>query len=56
MARFVGITCGIAARLLLDHHPTIDLPGVLAPYMKEICDPIREKLKREGIKVVERVL
>jgi saccharopine dehydrogenase (NADP+, L-glutamate forming) len=34
MARSVGVTCGIATQLLLDGHPALCKPGVLAPYMK----------------------
>ncbi|CAE6497076.1 unnamed protein product [Rhizoctonia solani] len=56
MARTVGIPCGIATRLVLDGEPALNKPGVHAPYTKEICDPIREKLEAEGIGMVERVL
>lgn len=56
MSRSVGVTCGIAAQLLLDGHPALNTPGVLAPYKKEICDPIREKLELEGIVMVENIL
>ncbi|KAK9318603.1 Saccharopine dehydrogenase [Lipomyces starkeyi] len=56
MARSVGVTCGIATQLLLDGHPALNTTGVLAPYKKDICDPIREILEREGIKMVEKVL
>ena len=54
MALTVGIPCGIATELVLDG--TINTPGVLAPYTKEICDPIREILESEGIALVEKVL
>ncbi|KAF2874774.1 hypothetical protein BDV95DRAFT_616041 [Massariosphaeria phaeospora] len=54
MAKSVGVTCGIATQLLLDGHPAIHKPGVWAPYTKDICDPIRELVEKEGIKVVER--
>lgn len=54
MSLSVGITCGIATQLLLDGNPALNTPGVLAPYRKEICDPIREILEREGVKMVER--
>ncbi|KAI9782437.1 MAG: hypothetical protein M1816_001889 [Peltula sp. TS41687] len=50
------ITCGIATQLLLDGHPALNTPGVLAPYMKEICDPIREILRREGVELVEKLI
>lgn len=56
MSKSVGVTCGIATQLLLDGHPAFDIPGVLAPYEKEICDPIRELLALEGIKMVEKTL
>lgn len=56
MANAVGVTCGIATQLLLDGHEALSVPGVLAPYKKEICDPIRELLEKEGIKMVEKVV
>ena len=43
MALYVGVPCGIAVQLVLDGK--ISTPGVLAPYSKEICDPIREILE-----------
>ncbi|KAI6023488.1 Spermine/spermidine synthase-domain-containing protein [Pisolithus marmoratus] len=39
MAVTVGVPCGIATQLVLDG--VINTPGVLAPYTKEICEPIR---------------
>lgn len=56
MSKSVGVTCGIAAQLLLDGHPALNTHGVLAPYKKEICDPIREKVELEGIVMVENIL
>lgn len=56
MAKAVGITCGVATQLLLDGLPALNTPGVLAPYKKEICDPIRERVEQEGIKMVEKML
>lgn len=56
MALSVGITCGIATQLLLDGHKALNTPGIVAPYKKEICDPIRELVEREGIKMVEATL
>lgn len=56
MAKAVGTTCGIATQLLLDGLPALNTPGVLAPYNKEICDPIREKVEQEGIQMVEKLL
>ena len=43
-----------AVQLVLDGK--ISTPGVLAPYSKEICDPIREILEAQGMGLVERVL
>ncbi|KAF7373561.1 Saccharopine dehydrogenase [Mycena sanguinolenta] len=54
MARTVGIPCGIASQLVLDS--VFSTPGVHAPYSKEFCDPIREKLEKEGLGLTERVL
>ncbi|KAF7316341.1 Saccharopine dehydrogenase [Mycena indigotica] len=54
MALTVGIPCGIASQLVLDG--VIKTPGVHAPYSKDICDPIREKVELEGLGLVERVL
>jgi saccharopine dehydrogenase-like NADP-dependent oxidoreductase len=54
MALTVGLPCGIATQFVLDG--VIKTPGVLAPYTKELCDPLREKLESEGIKMIERVL
>ncbi|EPE35902.1 Glyceraldehyde-3-phosphate dehydrogenase-like, C-terminal [Glarea lozoyensis ATCC 20868] len=54
MSLSVGVTCGIATQLLLDGHPALNVPGVLAPYTKEICDPIRDLLEQEGVKMVEK--
>ncbi|KAL8243968.1 hypothetical protein R6Q59_010226 [Mikania micrantha] len=56
MAKSVGVTCGVATQLLLDGHPSLNKPGVLAPYTKEICDPIRELVNKEGLKMVEKVV
>ena len=56
MAKSVGMTCGIATQLLLDGHKALNVPGVLAPYLKEICGPIRELVKEQGIKMVERLV
>ncbi|KAH7198719.1 saccharopine dehydrogenase [Fusarium flagelliforme] len=56
MAKGVGLTCGIATQLLLDGNPAFNKPGILAPYSRELCDPIRARVEDEGIKLVERVL
>lgn len=54
MALLVGVPCGIATQFVLDG--VISTPGVLAPYTKELCDPLREALEQEGIGMVEKVL
>lgn len=56
MAKSVGLTCGIAIQLLLDDEPASNKPGVIAPYSREICDPIRVRAETEGIKLVEHTL
>jgi saccharopine dehydrogenase-like NADP-dependent oxidoreductase len=54
MALTVGVPCGIATQLVLDG--VINQKGIQAPYSKEICDPIREVLEREGLGLIEKVL
>lgn len=54
MALSVGATCGIATQLLLDGHPALSKPGVLAPYTREICDPLRDLVEKEGVVLVEK--
>lgn len=54
MVLSVGMICGIATRLVMDGHPALSRPGVLAPYTKEMCDPIRTLLEKEGVKMVEQ--
>lgn len=54
MALTVGVPCGIATQLVLDG--VINTPGILAPYTKEICDPLREVLEKEGLGLIEKVL
>lgn len=54
MAYSVGLPCGIASQLVLDG--VLNTPGVLAPYTKEICEPIRAVLESEGLALVEKVL
>lgn len=56
MAKSVGVTCGVATQLLLDGHPSLNTKGVLAPYTKEICDPIRALLCKEGLEMIEKVV
>lgn len=55
MAKFVGVTCGMAAQLLLDGHEVFKTTGIIAPYKRAICDPIRERLEEE-IEMVEKVV
>ncbi|KAJ7695352.1 saccharopine dehydrogenase [Mycena rosella] len=54
MALTVGLPCGIATQLVLDG--VINTPGILAPYSKEICDPIRAKLESEGLGMTQEIL
>ena len=54
MALTVGLPCGIATQLILDG--VLNQPGVIAPYSKDICDPIREIVEAHGITLVEKVL
>jgi len=54
MALTVGVPCGIATQLVLDG--VINQKGVQVPYSKEICDPIREILEKEGLGLIEKVL
>ncbi|MCJ1358753.1 MAG: hypothetical protein MMC33_008753 [Icmadophila ericetorum] len=56
MALSVGVTCGIATQLVLDRHPAFVASGIWAPYTKEICDPIREAVEKEAVRMVERTL
>jgi saccharopine dehydrogenase (NADP+, L-glutamate forming) len=56
MALSVGVTCGIATQLLIDRHPAVCKPGVHAPYTKDMCDIIRDRVKKEGLKVFEQKL
>ncbi|KAI9700668.1 MAG: hypothetical protein M1836_002037 [Candelina mexicana] len=53
MSHAVGTTCGIATQLMMDGHPALSKPGVLAPYEGEMCNPIRALVEKEGIKMIE---
>jgi saccharopine dehydrogenase (NADP+, L-glutamate forming) len=55
MALAVGVTCGVATQLLLDRHAALNKPGILAPYEKEMCDPIREIVAGEGVVLVQKI-
>ncbi|KAF2646982.1 Saccharopine dehydrogenase [Lophiostoma macrostomum CBS 122681] len=54
MALSVGVTCGIATQLLIDRHPAVRKLGVHAPYTTDICDVLRERVEKEGVRVVEQ--
>lgn len=56
MSKAVGVTCRIASRMLLGGFPPLNQPGVLAPYTKEICDPLRARVEAKGIEMVEAVV
>lgn len=56
MSKPVGITGGIATQLLLDGHPAVKRPGVVAPYDKVLCDALRERFEPESIMQVEKTL
>ncbi|KAI9706071.1 MAG: hypothetical protein M1836_005477 [Candelina mexicana] len=57
MANSVGVTCGVASQMLLDGQKGFDVPGVLAPYSKAICEPIRERVENGGgFKMIEKTL
>jgi spermidine synthase len=53
MALTVGLPCGIASQLVLDG--VLNTPGILAPYTKEICEPIRAILESEGLGLIEKI-
>ncbi|GAA6060401.1 hypothetical protein JCM10212_004654 [Sporobolomyces blumeae] len=54
MARLVGVPCGAAVQLVLDG--TIAQRGVLAPYTRELVDPLLKAIEAEGIKLVEKTI
>lgn len=56
MAKSVGVTCGIAAQLVLDRHKGFNVPGVKAPYDEEMCEPMRLLFEKEGIRMVEEIV
>ncbi|OBZ72751.1 Saccharopine dehydrogenase [NADP(+), L-glutamate-forming] [Grifola frondosa] len=53
MAVYVGVPCGIAVQLVLDG--VFKTPGIFAPYSKDICDPLRESLEKEGLGLTEKI-
>ncbi|SCZ91057.1 BZ3500_MvSof-1268-A1-R1_Chr1-3g02520 [Microbotryum saponariae] len=54
MAKLVGVPCGVATQLVLDG--VINKPGILAPYTRDIVDPLLVELRKEGIDMVEKTL
>ncbi|KAL0573667.1 hypothetical protein V5O48_008296 [Marasmius crinis-equi] len=56
MAQTVGVPCGIATQLVLDGEWKGKILGVTAPYTKEVCEPIRQRLEKEGLGMIERIL
>ncbi len=54
MSKSFGITYKMATQILLDKHPAISRPAIVAPYTKELCDALREKVEAEGIKLFEK--
>lgn len=56
MALSVGATCGVATQLLIDRHEAFTKPGLIAPYSKDICEPIRAGIEKEGIVMVEKTM
>lgn len=54
MAKLVGVPCGVAVQLVLDG--VITERGVLAPYTRNLVDPLMAAIEAEGITMVERVL
>ena len=54
MSRLVWIPCGVAVMQVCEGK----LPkGLLAPYTPEVCDPLREELRKEwGIEMVEKTV
>jgi spermidine synthase / saccharopine dehydrogenase (NADP+, L-glutamate-forming) len=54
MALTVGIPCGIAVQLVLDG--VIKQTGIVQPYSKEICEPLRKLVEQEGLGMTECIL
>jgi hypothetical protein len=52
MALTVGLPCGIASQLVLDG--VLKTPGIVVPYTKEVCEPIRVILESEGLGLIEK--
>ncbi|KAM0331619.1 hypothetical protein ACHAQA_003298 [Verticillium albo-atrum] len=45
MSKAVGLTCGIATQMLLDGFEPMNRRGLIAPYTRDICDPLRIKIE-----------
>ncbi|KAF5678464.1 saccharopine dehydrogenase [Fusarium circinatum] len=43
-------------KLLLDEEPAFNKHGVIAPYSREICEPMQVRVEAEGIKLAEHTL
>lgn len=56
MARSTGITCGIAAQLMLEKHDAVAKPGVLRPYAPDLCSLMQTRLEQECLKPVEKII
>ncbi|GAA5890862.1 hypothetical protein JCM6882_008838 [Rhodosporidiobolus microsporus] len=54
MAKLVGVPCGIAVQCVLDG--LWPARGVIAPYTRDIVDPLLAGVEAEGITMVEKVL
>ena len=54
MALSAGVVCGMATQLLIAGRPVVKNSDVHEPYVKEMCDILRELMGKEGISVVER--
>lgn len=55
MSRSVDMSCGIAAQFLLEGYLAPNIHGILAPYEKKTCDPLRKKLVPEGFLMVDKI-
>lgn len=51
MSKTVGVTCGIAARMVLTGK--IPQRGVLSPIYPEIYNPILKELESNGVRMIE---
>ena len=51
MSLTVGVTCGIASRMVLEGR--VPQRGVLAPIYPEIYNPILTELEKYGVRMIE---